>query len=219
MFPWMIEKLVEVMETYQDVDIVGSSRMYKLGSGPLPLGIDNIKGCLYRENEFIKSVCEKGLNFVVTPSVMLRLGSIKKKNLLFRDVGPAFDFYFWLEANGLGLFLYLLDYPLLEYRWHDTSGTSRTDAEQWLLSHEKIVNFIADLNLGFDFEGLRKRFAVALAVEKLSPYIIKLGKREISRREFKEKENDLRTLGLPLPFSRRVRWFLKYVLCKRWLGL
>jgi hypothetical protein len=159
------------------------------------------------------------MNSVVAPSIMLRLGSVKKKNLFFREVGPALDFYFWLEANSLGLSLYLLDYPLLEYRSHDTAWTSVTDAEQWLRSHEKAVNFIADLNLGFDFQGLRKRFAAALAVEKLSPYIIKLAKREISIREFKEKENDLRTLGLSLPFTRRVKWFLKYVLWKRWLGL
>jgi glycosyltransferase involved in cell wall biosynthesis len=219
MFPWMIEKLAEVMETHRDVDLAGSSRMFLLGNGPIPEKIDNIKGQLYRKNELIENVCERGENCVVMPSVMLRLSSIKRGNLCFREVGPASDFYFWLEANSLGLPMYLLDYPLLEYRSHDDACTSVTNAEQWLSSHEKVVNFVAELNLGFDVERWRKCFAVSLAVTKLSPYIVLLGRREISIREFKEKENDLRALGLPIPFLRKVKWFLKYVLWKRWLGL
>jgi glycosyltransferase involved in cell wall biosynthesis len=219
MFPWMIEKLVEVMETCQDVDLAGSSQTLILGKGPIPSKADNVKGRLYRQNEFIKVVCEKGANFVVAPSVMLRLSAIKRTNLRFRDVGSALDFYFWLEANSLGLSLYLLDYPLLEYRTHDGAESSMVEAKQLLTSHDKAVDFIAELNLGFNAENLRKHHAALLAVCKLSPYIVKLSKHEISIREFKKKENELRTLGLFIPFTRKVKWFLKYVLCKRWLGL
>jgi glycosyltransferase involved in cell wall biosynthesis len=217
MFPWMIEKLVEVMETFQDVDLAGSSQFFRLDSGPIPPKISGIKGRLYRQNEFIEAVCARG-NFIVMPSVMLRFSAIQKTNLRFRDVGPALDFYFWVEANSLGWSLYLLDCPLLEYRVHSQSTTSLTSAEHWWLSHENVVDFIANLNLDIDEENLRKHFAALMTVTLLSPYIVKLGKREISMREFKKQENELRTLGLSLPFKRRVIWFLKYVLCKRWLG-
>jgi glycosyltransferase involved in cell wall biosynthesis len=221
MFPWMIEKLVEVMETFQDVGLVGSSRVFALGSGPIPQKIGGVKGRRYRKNEFIEAVCGGENGCIVPPSIMLRFSFIKKTNLRFRyDLCTTSELYFWMQANNLGLSLYLLNYPLLEYRLHDASATRTVDAKQWWLSYEKLIDCIVELNLNFsvDVENLRKHFAALCVVVLLSPYILKLSRREISMREFKEKENELRTLGLSLPLKRRIIWFLKYVLCKRWLG-
>jgi hypothetical protein len=223
MFPWMIEKLVEVMETYQDVDLAASSRGFELGCGPIPSKPDHIKGCLYRKNELIEAFCKrKTPPAVIPPSVMSRSRS-KKTNLRFRnvsDVGAGLDSYFWLEANSFGLSFYLLNYPLLETRRHDGSATKTLGVESFLLSYEETAKFVAGLNLGFDVDVFRKHFMDNPVVcAALGYYIMKLGKREISIKEFREKENELRSLGVHISFKRKVKWFLKYVLWKRWLGL
>jgi glycosyltransferase involved in cell wall biosynthesis len=222
MFPWMIEKLVMVMETCPDVDIVGSSRAFLLRRGALPPKIDHIRGHIYRKNEYIKAACKRACNFLQTPTAMLRISSIKKKNLCFRDVrdaGCAPDFYFFLEANNSGLTLYTLKYPLFENRRHSSGWTETVNAKEWKSSLEKIINFLSKLNLDSDVNEFRRHFDDSVACAALGSYIMKLSKREISIKEFREKENELRSLGVRIPFKRKVKWFLKYVLWKRWLGL
>jgi hypothetical protein len=150
---------------------------------------------------------------------MLRLESIKKITLRFREnVGVGADSYFWLEANNLGLSFYLLDCPLVEYRSHEGSGTRKATIECWKFTHGEILKFITGLNLGIQAGGLKKRFADGTAMAALGCSIIKLGRREISIKEFMEKEKEARALGVSMSFTRRVKWFLKYVLWKRWLG-
>jgi hypothetical protein len=70
------------------------------------------------------------------------------------------------------------------------------------------MKFMAELNLGFNIEELRKRFADCISMAALGPYIVKLSRHEISIKEFMEKEKEVRASGVSMPFTRRVKWFL-----------
>jgi hypothetical protein len=127
-----------------------------------------------------------------------------------------------MEANSHGLVYYLLDYPLLERRLHESSGTNTMSFGQWDFTHEKIVNFIDGLGLGFRTETIRTWYAEGYKIHVFFElFLVKLRRREISMKEiikeYREKKNALQTLGMTIPFRTKVRWFLQYmVLPQKW---
>jgi hypothetical protein len=160
MFPWMIETLVRALDNNQQAAIALSGQFFTLGSSPVPVMSPKMDGVLRCKNELIKDICAKGHNCLVCPSAFFRKKAVDNSGMFFRDdVGLAADLYFWLEANSKGIPIYVLKAPLLEYRVHDGSCSSKSGMEKWIFTHKKIDGFIESLKVGCDMSRLRETFA------------------------------------------------------------
>jgi glycosyltransferase involved in cell wall biosynthesis len=161
MFPWMIEKLVAAFENDASAALVLSSRFHELGHSSVECP-EGTPGRHFEKNEFIFWLCEKGGNPIVCPSAMFRKAAMDEGDMRFRpEVGLAADVYFWLEASNRGLPMYVLNFPVLEYRLHPGSCTNTGGAEKWSFTHKMLDDFISSLRLGCDMRLLRENFAKA----------------------------------------------------------
>jgi glycosyltransferase involved in cell wall biosynthesis len=160
MFPWMIGKMVGVLDDHQRAALVLSGKFFTLGSLPVPGAPDKMHGVLREKNELIKDICAKGHNYTVCPSAVFRKKTIDESGVRFRDdVGLAADLYFWMEANNKGLPIFVVKSPVLEYRQHAASFSNVSGWEKWIFTHKKIDDFIESLNIDCDVSRLRETFA------------------------------------------------------------
>ena len=266
MFPWMIGKLVEAMEANPGVGIAGHSKFHVWGSQIPKTPPKSGNGKLYKQNEYIKAMCQLGR--FITGQSLFRKKIMDQTHMKFiPETGIAGDVYFWLEANSKGVEIFLLDLPLFEYRveGNDNSSTRLSNAKKWSYTLKKIDDFIVGLNLGCDLKKLRTTYAMstisyqALSLSKkenvskediaslqsvrnflkdkmdwpISDYVYEeavaigflrdtitgVGQGQISLREYFHRQKELAKAGVRLPLSRKIKWFVKYVVLQRWLGI
>jgi glycosyltransferase involved in cell wall biosynthesis len=261
MFPWMIERLIDVFDRQPTAGMVVSCHFLEYG-GQLPAKPSGVNGVLYKENEYIKEVCKKGDTLRFIPASMtFRTECYRDLGVYFRpEAGICGDMYYMLEANSRGMNFFFLKQPLLEYRIHNASIAMSSPFEEWTSSHKKLIDFIASLNLGYDLGKLKKNFAIYdiahlargmsskgdfervlsgrkfledkygcfvpdselwdwVSIVLLGHHIIAVGRLEVSFGEYKKEEKELSSFGLKVPVKRKIKWFLKYVLFQRTIGL
>jgi glycosyltransferase involved in cell wall biosynthesis len=161
MFPWMIEKLVWVLDNNPNVVVALSGKFFTLESSAIPSAPEKMNGLLYEKGEFVRNICSRGANYVVCPSAFFRKRAIDSAGMFFRDdVGLAADLYFWLEANSKGLPLYILNSPLLEYRVHPGSFSNTSGSEKWIFTHKRVEDLIKGMNIGCDTRKLQETFGM-----------------------------------------------------------
>lgn len=161
MFPWMIEKLVDVMERDSEIGIAVSSRMCALGTCNINRWSRVFPGTRYGRDGFINEMARAGRNLAVCPSAFFRKSTLDEHGLRFRaEVGPATDLYCWFEASHSGIDMYSYDVPLMETRGHDNSWTNTTTADAWSRSLKIVDDYIASCNLSIDtIEALQEYMA------------------------------------------------------------
>jgi GT2 family glycosyltransferase len=166
LLPWSVEKMVEVLDKMPAVGAVTTSTYNIIGSSSSPKRKRRIGGILYRKNELLKAHCKTG-EWGICMTQMFRKKAIESVNFRFHT--DQFDAYSFYEANSRGLEYYVLNYPLHEYRWHESSSSSTFPIDNWCKSLKDLYDFILNLNLGYDMRRLRHcyfRICIRLEIER-----------------------------------------------------
>ncbi|GHV29140.1 hypothetical protein FACS1894167_07860 [Synergistales bacterium] len=168
MFPYMIEKLVEALDANPSAGIAASCELHFLSkrgerweSAKIPDSPNGTPCVLFNKNEYIRYILRSGgIHNLVHPSIMLRKRSIDEAGVRhIEEWGRALDLYFFLEANSKGIPLIALQYPLLEYRLHESSLSNTMGYEPFIADFKKIDDLISGLELGEDMRSMREHTA------------------------------------------------------------
>jgi glycosyltransferase involved in cell wall biosynthesis len=152
MFPWMIEKLVAVLDQNKNIGFVASARNFSMGSKKFPSKRKTTVGKNYRTLEYAKEYAKSGDYSILAPSIVIRKKIFDIMGIRYRsDAGPAADTYFVLEANSKGIEMFLIDEPLLEYRQHENNWTNKSGFDTWFDSLCRVEdltrNIIPEVNM------------------------------------------------------------------------
>lgn len=125
MFPWMIEKELEVLIKHPFLGFVGSKPLLSCGVTQIPSYPRFITPVFYKHKEFIAELCRIGYNPLIISSVLFRKDIFKNNNLRFKP-SILTDLYFWVECNLSHDFqMCIIEEPLFQYRVHGESETSK----------------------------------------------------------------------------------------------
>jgi glycosyltransferase involved in cell wall biosynthesis len=162
MFPWMVEKLVETLDSYPSVGMAASCSLLTMG-GPVPPYPKRITGRRFKRREFIAEYARTTWNNVVCPSLMVRKKVTDESNAAFGPYDIVSDLFFHLQVNAASD-IFLINDPLLEYRQHAGQLSYARKPEEMVVSNWKLIDdYISGQNsahgLGIDFSALRAKFA------------------------------------------------------------
>ncbi|MDR3164830.1 MAG: glycosyltransferase family 2 protein [Synergistaceae bacterium] len=127
MFPWMIDECVSIMEDNSDIGIVATSHYFLEGLYPHPKERPEKAGVLYEPKEYIRAYCKGALSYCpVVSSTLLRKDILHRYNLRYRLLNSCIvDVIFYLEANHLGVSIYLSKIPLVARRKYSLSYSAQ----------------------------------------------------------------------------------------------
>lgn len=119
MMPAMLEKEVNILDSYPDVAVVGCGLININTNGDILKNNNTSRGIrLFEKYQFIQYYLETGRT-LPCPTVLMRLDFLRKHNLKYDiSAGPAVDVFLWFNINLLPHKLCLIEEPLYFYRIH-----------------------------------------------------------------------------------------------------
>lgn len=169
MFPWMLDECVSVMDDNSDIGIVTTSNWFLEGAYPHPAERPERAGILYGPREYVWANCNGIFSSgPLVSSTVLKKDILHRYNLRYRLDSSMADFNFFCEANHLGVSLYISKIPLVAWRKHSFSSTTRSSEGNNALSGIYLFtdkqNFLLSLDPSYVCSNVVKELRVAISV-------------------------------------------------------
>jgi len=160
MFPWMVEKLVTILENNPNAGLAASGGHFYVGGTKIPTKQKKTSGKYYQILDFVKQYAAQADYSIMAPSITIRKKMFDNLRIRYQsDVGPAADAYFVLEANAKGVEMFVTDEPLLEYRRHEASWTNNSGFDKWFDSLSNIEALVQRIIPGTDMSLWGAKYA------------------------------------------------------------
>lgn len=157
MHPWMIETQIDVFRSNDDIGAVFTSEKGSLDGKKTPP-----RGRCYRKNELIEEMAKRRMNFVISPSIMLKR-SVYQKYIELTDV-DMLDMHWWMALNESGVNMYGLDSEVMYYRQHQESQTNRLTIDIWTASLCYIYKWAVQKNFNDNVMRFLKSYIVQIVL-------------------------------------------------------